>query len=81
MEIKNAINCNINITQKQNSMDDGKIIGKKTYATILSALVAILLIILLIDAIQRPTPINILGDGILSICFVLLVHNRIEKYK
>lgn len=51
----------------------------KTYKVVLIILVSFLILILIGDAIHRPTAINIIGDIILISFFSFLTFNKIKN--
>ena len=81
MEIKNAINCNINETPSPSNNDKGHILSKKGYATLVCSCEVVLIAILVIDAIERPTAYNIFGDILLIMLIIVLTVNSIRNYK
>lgn len=50
-----------------------------TYKTVLIILMVLLIMILIGDAINRPTAINVIGDIILILLISLLTFNKIKN--
>ena len=81
MEIKNAINRSINETPSPSNNDKGHILSKNGYAALVCSCELVLIAILVIDAIERPTAYNIFGDILLIVLIILLTVNSIRNYK
>lgn len=81
MEIKNAINCNINETPSSSNDDKNSIPSKKEYAALVCSCELVIIAILVIDAIERPTAYNIFGDILLIVLITVLTVNSIRNYK
>lgn len=81
MEIKNAINRSINEAPSPSNNDKGRILSKKGYAALVCSCELLLIAILVIDAIERPTAYNILGDILLIVLIIVLTVDSIRNYK
>ena len=81
MKINNAINRSINETPSPSNNDKCHILSKKGYAALVCSCELVLIAILVIDAIERPTAYNIFGDILLIMLIIVLTVNSIRNYK